>query len=140
MKVCSQCHLEKPLLDFNRKGKGLQPWCRECNRLRSRQYYRDNSDAHRALIKANKKKYSTRNRAFIIEYLNEHPCSCGESDIRTLQFDHLGNKTKAISAMLRDTCSIEALKDEIKKCQVLCANCHSKKTCTEANWYKNIAL
>jgi 5-methylcytosine-specific restriction endonuclease McrA len=28
------------------------------------------------------------------------------------------------------------LKNEIEKCQILCANCHLRKTANDFNWYK----
>lgn len=30
----------------------------------------------------------------------------------------------------------EIIESEIEKCQVLCANCHQKKTCTDKQWSK----
>lgn len=57
-----------------------------------------------------------------------HPCPCGESDIRCLDFDHIrGEKDRNISRMVRDGYSLESIKREIEKCVVLCANCHRKK-------------
>ena len=54
---------------------------------------------------------------------------CGyKKSHHALQFDHVdrNNKVRALSEM--DSCSREALKREMKKCQILCANCHAEKT------------
>lgn len=69
------------------------------------------------------------------EYLLTHPCPCGESDPIVLQFDHLGNKVATISDMLRYGRSEAAIFKEIAKCQVLCANCHLRKTSEDFGWY-----
>ena len=52
-------------------------------------------------------------------------------------FDHLDQKTKSINiASVRRTNSIdrEFVKAEIKKCQLLCCNCHKKKTGKQLNY------
>ena len=75
--------------------------------------------------------YRDRNRKFIKDYLKTHPCSiCGFDDTRALEFDHVDvrNKKRNISDMISGTPSIETIKREIEKCQVLCANCHRIKT------------
>jgi len=55
--------------------------------------------------------------------------SCGyKKSSDALHFDHLNihNKTKDISRM--SPYSFEALKNEMRKCRVLCANCHAEHT------------
>jgi len=71
-----------------------------------------------------------KNRAFVCQYLSEHPCAdCGESDVCVLEFDHVrGEKHGAISNMVRTGTSLETLKSEVEKCEVRCANCHRRKT------------
>jgi hypothetical protein len=42
-----------------------------------------------------------------------------------LEFDHVkGVKVSEVSKMVADNCSIESIKEEISKCEVVCANCH----------------
>ncbi len=43
-----------------------------------------------------------------------------------LHFHHTGDKEKGISVMRRNTVSIKVLKKEIRKCVILCANCHGE--------------
>lgn len=75
-------------------------------------------------------------RQVILDHLSTHPCvHCSESDIRVLEFDHLGNKRENISAMVGKRTIGEILK-EIDKCQVLCCNCHRRKTCADDDNYK----
>ena len=67
------------------------------------------------------------NREVINVYLEMHPCVvCGEDDIDCLEFDHLRDKEYNIAQMT--TYKPSAVFAEIAKCQVLCANCHVRKT------------
>ncbi len=53
---------------------------------------------------------------------------CGESDSVCLDFHHKDKETKNgnISDMIKDFGNNEIILKEIKKCIVLCANCHRK--------------
>lgn len=59
--------------------------------------------------------------------------NCGENDFRVLDFDHKDPKTKSfnVSDGIRRGYSFDKIKREIKKCRVLCANCHRRKTWCE---------
>lgn len=77
------------------------------------------------------------NRALLYEYVSQHPCAlCGESDPAVLQFDHLRDKVAVVSRMM--DYSWESILKEIEKCQVLCANCHARKTAKEHGWYAGL--
>ena len=60
------------------------------------------------------------------------PCyDCGmEFPPWIMQFDHREGETKKgnISLMVRKSYYVEKIKEEIKKCDVVCANCHSERT------------
>lgn len=78
-------------------------------------------------------------RVFVLEYLQTHPCTiCGETDPVVLEFDHSSNYVKAanISKLINSNCSMKRLIAEIDKCQVLCANCHRRKTAKDCGSYK----
>ncbi len=65
---------------------------------------------------------------FLIEFLREHPCTdCGESDPIVLEFDHLADKSFSIAAGLRSR-KWESVLREMDKCEVVCANCHRRRT------------
>lgn len=55
---------------------------------------------------------------------------CGNKDFRVLQFDHKNQKNKKedISRMVSNGNTLPTVLKEIKKCRVLCANCHSIRT------------
>ncbi|MGH7929584.1 MAG: hypothetical protein ACREQV_17510 [Candidatus Binatia bacterium] len=60
----------------------------------------------------------------IVDHLRTHPrVECGEPDVLVLEFDHLGDKLFSISRGLLDR-PLQAVLDEMAKCEVVCANCH----------------
>ena len=64
----------------------------------------------------------------LIEYFKAHPCcDCGETDPVVLEFDHLRDKAFEITAKLV-TYRWQRILDEIDKCEVVCANCHRRRT------------
>ena len=53
---------------------------------------------------------------------------CGINNHILLDFDHLKDKKYNISRMIHDGFSWAAIKKEIAKCEVVCANCHRIRT------------
>ena len=84
--------------------------------------------------KLNKGRYnnrwaSRRGAIWKYNYLLDKSCEyCGESDMLKLQFDHKSQYEKVdnITNLLKG--SLNALREEVKKCRVLCANCHQVKS------------
>ena len=65
---------------------------------------------------------------YLIAYFLNHPCAdCGEADPIVLEFDHLKDKAFNIGASLSGR-SWASILDEIAKCDVVCANCHRRRT------------
>jgi hypothetical protein len=63
------------------------------------------------------------------EIKEESGCvDCGVSNHIILDFDHLHDKKYNISRMIHDGFSWAAIKKEIEKCEVVCANCHRIRT------------
>lgn len=74
---------------------------------------------------------------FMIDYLTFHPCvDCGESNIIVLQFDHLRDKRNMVSYLVSESYSMKRVLDEIAKCEVVCANCHLKRTAERQGNYR----
>lgn len=143
MKTCRSCLVEKPLKDFHKRSKssdGHQSRCKSCNTSQRVEYYKS-SDA-KEKKKQTQKKYIESVQDKLFEYLREHPCvDCGESDIIVLQFDHTNrdSKSSAIASMINNR-SWETIQLEIKKCQVRCANCHTRVTAKQFGWRKSLML
>ena len=76
-------------------------------------------------------------REFAYNYLLSHSCEeCGKSDVRVLEFHHTTGKDIVVGAMVSGGYSIERILAEIKKCTILCANCHRKLTVEEKGWFR----
>jgi hypothetical protein len=133
MKVCSSCKTEKSVEDFYWKKKNVQRshMCKECQREYSKVHYNGNKQYYKDKSGISTQAIITRNKAWVIEYLQEHPCvDCGESDIEVLEFDHvepLQNwRAPRVSHLM--TGSLKKIAQEIAKCEVRCANCHVRRT------------
>lgn len=114
MKCCT-CNVDKPTDHFSpdkRVPSGLRHECKECNNSR-------------------RKQKRIERREFIHAYKLEQGCAiCGyNASAVALQFDHIEPSTKSfnISSAVSNR-SKEVIEEEIKKCRVLCANCHAIHT------------
>lgn len=67
------------------------------------------------------------NRMFALRQLGGKCESCGFTDERALQFDHVANK-KANLPTYFGMKSVTKLLDELHWCRLLCANCHAIET------------
>ena len=84
-------------------------------------------------------------REFLREYLLENPCMrCGNPNLMVLEFDHRNREEKSFSIAdaVNQGIGLDEVKNELTKCDVLCANCHAIKTHMENDsWrYKTEAL
>tara|TARA_B110000858_G_scaffold140488_1_gene159507 strand:+ start:216 stop:599 length:384 start_codon:yes stop_codon:yes gene_type:complete len=62
---------------------------------------------------------------------------CGyKKHFNALDFDHINRvaKIKSVSRLVTDTVSFKRIKDEARKCEVLCSNCHRIKTYKNKDW------
>jgi hypothetical protein len=127
MKKCVTCGQYKQDDEFNFKVRlsGLrQPWCRDCQHGHQRTWYEKHTEQEKE-------------REYVYQYLSTHPCvKCGEIDPVVLEFDHIRGKAANVGTLITSGCSLERLKLEISLCQVLCSNCHRKKTAEEYKWSK----
>lgn len=108
-----------------------------------RAYYQANKAKRKAQIRERNLVAITRNQNNLRELLACENCiDCGYSDIRALQFDHRNPKEKRneISTMASSAYSWEAILEEIAKCDIVCANCHSIRTCETYGFHKSAGL
>ena len=90
-------------------------------------WYTDKSNKNQRKRRAkHKKQYSDRNRKFVNRYKKLLGCTlCGwNKSTWGLHFDHINpqDKTTEISKMM--SVSRREIKKEIRKCRLVCANCH----------------
>ena len=128
IKKCSVCGLELSIENFSSKLKskdGLQGFCKECHSKYRRKHYLENRQKY--IDKANKQ------RAKKLEWFKNlkgtFKCNrCGENHPACLHFHHKDSSIKdGCISRFADSASKKRLLVEIEKCEVLCANCHSKE-------------
>lgn len=105
-----------------------------------RKYY----ETHKAIVFAtsarSRDKKRKEAREWTMEFLRTHPCvDCGLIDPVVMEFDHLpGMKKKAeLSLMVKNGWPLRRIQEEIAKCDVVCANCHRRRTAKRANTYRH---
>lgn len=115
------------LLVANERAAGSSPV------FRSRIKVRNKEVKYRSMAK-----YREKNQLRLWELLLRSSCKdCGEKDPRVLDFDHLGDKKFEISQMVnRHTRSWKAIEEEMAKCEIVCANCHRKRSFARGNTWR----
>lgn len=70
--------------------------------------------------------------------LEQTPCvDCGEADPLVLEFDHVrGAKIADISRLVSRGASWAEIVVEMEKCDVVCRNCHARRTAKQFGWHK----
>lgn len=139
--LCSKCLREKSVVDFSfrdRKRGVLHKMCKLCHTKYRRQHYLQHREKY--IKKASRWNRKQRDvlREYIFKKLMESACiDCGEKDIVVLDFDHISGKRLGISLMFRNRYSVAAIKEEMQKCVIRCANCHRRKTAREFGHWKH---
>jgi hypothetical protein len=131
MRRCGRCGVEKPLAEFawHRRSKGTrQHHCRECQAAYRRAHYLANREKYIEKARRNKDRLALERTKRLIAFFKANPCrDCGETDPVVLEFDHLRDKKFCIGQALH-TRTWAAIVAEIQKCEVVCANCHRRRT------------
>lgn len=141
MKQCKKCLLDKDESEFYptyyKNKVYLLNACKACTLIRTSKNYLNDHARQKEIRKNNTNKRRQERKELIFQYLLSHPCvDCKESDPVVLEFDHLGDKSFDISDGLMKP--LKKFNEEISKCEVVCANCHKKRTAKRSgNWYKN---
>ena len=123
---CISCNKQKKNKEFLFKGRICQP-CRKFEFAESNDMseYRRNYHYRKNL----------KEKQFIFNYLSKKSCVvCQTTDVMVLEFDHIQPSKKSFEisrALMNSKTTIAQLKKEIAKCQVLCSNCHKRKTLKE---------
>jgi hypothetical protein len=130
---CGRCLSLKPVSEFawRRKRHGqLDNMCRECRSAYHRQHYLANRQRYIDQARARKQALALERTTYLIDYFNSHPCAdCGESDPVVLEFDHLDTEAKSFDiGQSLPYRKWESILEEMEKCEVVCANCHRRRT------------
>lgn len=129
---CSKCGLLKDESCFYRRSRvasGRNGVCGECLRTYGKAWYEKNRESRRAGLAGHTKRRWQENRRLVFEYLSGRSCmDCGERDVVVFEFDHVrGEKTASVGFMVQRF-SWAKIQAEIAKCDVVCANCHRRRT------------
>jgi hypothetical protein len=131
LRWCSRCSRLRGESAFNRHPTGFQWWCRDCFRA----YYEELRAHHRRRNNALKALRVAEAQAYVLGYLRTRPCvDCGQPDPVVLEFDHRGAKRAEISTLVRRGVRQAVLEAEITRCDVVCANCHRRRTARRGRW------
>ena len=143
LKRCRLCGLLKSPQEFHRnrtKRDGLQDRCKPCNIALNKRWYRRHPQARTARMDEYARALRKLRQQQVLEYLLVHPCvDCGESDPVVLEFDHLRDKTANVSAMVSSRRPWLVILSEIEKCEVVCANCHRRRTARRSRTFRWLA-
>ena len=113
--ICKQCRNNRAQDNFEE----LQKWRKEYN----------SKNRSSRLQKMNDRKQIA--RSFVNEYKLLHPCAdCGGVfPPVAMDFDHVnGPKIRNISSLVNSGYNLTLIKEEIEKCEVVCACCHRVRT------------
>ena len=132
MKSCTKCKELKSLDKFaerrTRKGTlSKATWCKLCHN----DYKRQNALSKTYVLKE-----------YVSQLLLNSKCAvCNISDFFVLEFDHRvpADKSFEIAKAVSGNqikVSLEQLKNEIAKCDIVCSNCHKRKTAEQLNTWR----
>jgi hypothetical protein len=142
-KICTRCKIEKDLQSFSARKlakDGKASWCRACYKVNWDERYYENHQHYRSSHNASRNKIREQNAKKVFEYLAQNPCkNCGESDPIVLEFDHRdkNDKIENIANLVLNS-SWTRIEKEIAKCDVLCANCHRRKSAKQFKYKRFI--
>ena len=131
LRRCSRCGIPKPIDEFAwRRRRKLQrdTFCRPCRSAYGKEHYAKNKQRYIDNAAALTRKVRLERTKLLLEYFESHPCvDCGEHDPVVLEFDHLRDKRFDVGNRLVSV-KWQTILDEIAKCEVVCANCHRRRT------------
>ena len=119
MRICTKCKVSEP------RNKSSS-YCVNCFNNYQKNYYKEHSDRI--------KQTAIKRRSFIREYIikeKNKPCmDCKKQyPYYVMDFDHVrGEKKFNLSIAGRWLPNIQTIIDEIKKCDIVCSNCHRERT------------
>lgn len=127
--VCNGCGRILFASDFHRG----QARCKDCRRG----YMAKRGEVHRRQTRRARDRRRAIARAYVLDLLRSGACSdCGLADPAVLEFDHVGPKRMEVGKLVREAYRLERIKAEIANCELVCANCHRRRTCRRARSWR----
>lgn len=126
MKICTKCEKEKDLSEFykaTRMKDGYMSSCKRCADAATK-IARDRKPAK---YKAIRKMVGDQARQRFSDWKREQGCTyCDETEPVCLDLHHLDPTEKEVNPSSLAAHKWERLMEEVKKCIVVCKNCHAK--------------
>lgn len=93
-------------------------------------WYEKNKAKHIANVTLRKQTAVAECREYVRFLKETTPCTdCGVNyPYYVMDFDHLSDKEYELSSMIQSGYSLEKVKTEIAKCEIVCSNCHRQRT------------
>jgi hypothetical protein len=130
---CSQCHRTLPETSFHLSNGRRRRWCKYCRA----DYIRQRGQLHRDQTRAARELRRTEARRYVLSLLADGCClDCGLADPVVLEFDHVGTKKSQISTLVHEGYRLPRIKDEIGNCEIVCVNCHRRRTALRARSWR----
>lgn len=123
--ICKRCGPLPTAEFYPHHRRGYQSLCKKCKSSYNKQYYLANKSVYAARVRSRKEAV----RAYIHSIrLRCATKKCGENHPAVLDFHHKDptEKEAVVPQMIKGGWSIKRVKEELKKCTVLCSNCHRK--------------
>lgn len=136
-KVCNGCLERKSVNEFHFRSQSQNtraPRCKACKKNQDANIW--SAGTKKVTSLENMLERKRKSRDYVWSILVKSECAdCGNADPLVMEFDHLGNKVYNVSSMMQKGYAVSALAKEIAKCEVVCANCHRKRTyAREGSW------
>jgi len=128
IKHCTGCSQDKSTDEFHKhlgKRDGLQVYCKSCTVDRNREYNRKPS--RQKSIASRRTRVKKSNSKLIRRHKSLLGCVfCSEKEPCALDYHHISSSEKDGNIATMISWSQESLVREIRKCVVICSNCHRK--------------
>ena len=123
-KVCKVCKEEKLLKEFHLNKScslGVTGTCRDCNRVRINQWYKDNRNHRQELTN----RHNQEKKRLAVKHFGGKCHDCGGIFPQCVYaFHHLDPSLKDYNPSKAMTGKLDKMWKELDKCIMLCANCH----------------
>lgn len=147
MKICKKCNQwldDDCFLSFKRNNKEYKYGkCKSCYNtaniqratIRGDEFKEYQRNYHKTVKSKRRKEIREENLKKVRSLKEQSPCAdCKVSYPHyVMDFDHLRDKVESVGSMLSSTNGWETIKLEIAKCELLCSNCHRKRTWLRAH-------
>ena len=126
MPICTRCQRDKPEDQFsfrNRATKKRVSHCKECVKTYQRRHYRNDPGQY---MQRNQKVFEKK-RAYLDQEKNRPCADCGrEFPSYAMDFHHRegAQKDSNLADLIKRNVSWKRLREEVAKCDVVCAVCH----------------